>query len=82
MKPGWLRSQAYHAVVGLAGKEVPAVSRTWKDMRGVRGEAPQAGDGVSGAEAAIAMVRIFGALLVVVGLVLLTVSVLQDLGGN
>lgn len=48
----------------------------------MRRSASQAGDGVSGAEAATAMVRILGALLVVVGLALLAASVLQGFGGN
>ena len=49
---------------------------------GVRPCAPPAGNGLPRAKAAIAMVRIFGALLVVVGLALLTVSLLQGFGGN
>jgi hypothetical protein len=49
---------------------------------GARPGAPPAGDGLSRAKAAIAMVRIFGAFLVVVGLALLAASVLQGIGGN
>ena len=49
---------------------------------GVRRSASPTGNGLSGAEAAIAMVRIFGALLVVVGLALLATSLLQGLSGN
>ena len=49
---------------------------------GVRRSAPPAGNGVLGAEAAIAMVRIVGVLLVVVGLALLAASLVQSLSGN
>ena len=49
---------------------------------GVRPEPPAPGDGVSRAKAAIAVLRIFGGLLVVVGLALLIASLLQSLGGN
>lgn len=48
----------------------------------MRRSASQAGDGISGAKAAIAMVRVFGAFLVVVGLALLAASLVQGLGGN
>lgn len=49
---------------------------------GVRRVAPALGDRVSRVEAAVAVMRIFGAVLVVVGLALLIVSVLQGLGGH
>jgi hypothetical protein len=49
---------------------------------GLRAPSPQAGNRVSRAKAATAVVRIFGAFLVVVGLALLVASVLEGLGGN
>ena len=66
--------------------ERDGVERTctdWMDhVQSLRRCVATEGDGVPATALAIAMVRIFGAFLVVVGLALLVASLLQGLSGN
>ena len=76
------RASAVRSLISAIGKEVMRDVKNLEGHAGVRSVAPAPGDRVSRAKAAIAVVRIFGAFLVVVGVALLVASLLQGLSGN